>query len=963
MLPRAKPVRTRDAHQRLAAVGRGTRICLTALLTATLAFPAALSGQTGSVTGRITNTATGAAVGGVSIFLANLNLGALSRADGRYLLTNVPVGTHEITVERIGYRTETRTLAISATGATVADFALSEMAFAMDEIVVTGLAAAARRREIGTSLNTIAVSGEVEQRALPSIEAVLQGSGPGIMAMMNQGQVGASGKLQLRGPTTIGDNEPLVYVDGVRMSTRRIPTAQAFDGRNTRVAGFSWNDINMDDVERIEVIKGAAATALYGTEASSGVIQIFTKKGSEGSPQWTFSASTGVNFWPQLGSGIRAHPTRNDIDVAEHNGLIQRYSASVRGGLPGLNYHVSASGADEEGIVRTQWTKHWTGTANLGIELFEGATLDLTNAYTWRRTRQVPDGNNRYGYLLNVLRSGQGYLPGDRDHSWLLEQEYYNVTDTYIGGAGFKYVHGPVQHSVRLGLHLVSADNTGIQPWQFWLAQEGTIRNARATDRSLTAEYVGTLETALPGADELSSRFSAGAQLYDEERVSNSASGQNFPGPGNHTVSSAAITTGASSQSRQVNAGFFLQEMVAWRDLLFVTGALRFDGTSTFGENYGFQMYPKASVSLVASDLPSWPTTLVPAFRLRAAVGVAGQAPGTFDAVRTWDPVPARGGTEAAVSPGNLGNPDLGPEKTREYELGFDSELLGGRLGIDMTYYNARTTGALVNVPTVPSMGFLSSQPQNVGVMGSNGIELSANVRLIERAELQWGASYSLTTINSEAKDLGGAAFISAGNLQRIVVGYPMPSFFGRVVTNPDEYANPVYEQGVFLGSTFPDKLMNLSSEIRVGDLSLSGLGEWNLGGHMVNNTALLNAQRGVWAPCFDVQELNRVGRRNEIKAIDRARCLTGNRNDEYVEDASFFKVRNVTLSYRLPDRLLGPASSGTLSISGQNLWVHTRYTGTDPEVHEGGAENDSREDYYSMPPRRAIVTRLSITF
>jgi TonB-dependent SusC/RagA subfamily outer membrane receptor len=936
------------------------------LLALLLAPPGDLASQTGSLTGRVTNIASGAAIEGVQIFIAPLNLGALSRADGRYLLTNVPAGSHEVTVERIGFRPERRTITVSATGATAADFALSEMAFAMDEIVVTGLASAARRREIGTSLNTISVAGDIEQRALPSLETALQGSGPGIMSMMTGGQVGGSGKLQLRGPTTIGDNEPLVYVDGVRMSTRRIPVAAAFDGRNTRVAGFSWNDINMDDVERIEVIKGAAATALYGTEASSGVIQIFTKKGSQGSPQWTFSASTGVNFWPQLGSGINAHPTRNDIDVAEHNGLIQRYSASVRGGLEGLNYHVSASGSDEEGIVRTQWSKHWTATANLGIELFEGATLDLTNTYTWRRTRQVPDGNNRYGYLINVLRSGQGYLPGDRDHEWVLEQEYFNVTDTYVGGAGLKYVHGPFQHSVRLGLHLVNADNLGVQHWQFFLAPEGTIRSARATDRSLTAEYVGTVETSLFGSEAFSSRFSAGAQLYDEERVSNFANGQNFPGPGNHTVGSAAVTTGGSTSTRQVNAGFFVQEMVAWRDLLFLTGALRFDGTSTFGENYGFQMYPKLSASYVASDMEGWPTGVVPSLRLRAAVGVAGQAPGTFAAVRTWSPVPARGGTEAAVSPGNLGNPDLGPEKTREYELGFDSEFLNGRLGMDVTYYNAETTGALVGVQTIPSQGFLSSQSQNVGLMGSSGVELSARVRLVERDNLQWGASYSLTTINSEARDLGEAEWLSSGALQRIAIGYPMPSFFARVVTNPDEYANPIYTSASdpqFIGSTFPDKLMSLASELRFGDVSLSALGEWNLGGHMVNNTALLNAQRGVWAPCFEAQELNRTGRRNEIKAIDRARCLTGNTGAEFIEDASFFKIRNVTLAWNVPDFLLGPASSGTLSISGQNLWVKTDYTGTDPEVHEGGATNTSREDYYSMPPRRAIVTRLSITF
>jgi TonB-dependent SusC/RagA subfamily outer membrane receptor len=930
---------------------------------ALLALPPSLAAQTGSLTGRITNTASGSAVDGAQVFVAQLNLGTLSRADGRFLIPNVPAGTHEIVVERIGYRTERRSVTIGTTGATSADFALTEMVMAMDEIVVTGLAAAGRRREIGSSLNTINLAGKVEERALPSIEAVLQGSGPGIMSMTNQGQVGASGKLQLRGPTTMGDNEPLVYVDGVRMSTRRIPAGAAFDGRNTRVAGFSWNDINMDDVERVEVIKGAAATALYGTQASSGVIQIFTKKGTQGSPQWTFSASTGVNFWPQLGSGINAHETRNDIDVAEHNGMIQRYSAAVRGGLEGLTYHVSASGSDEEGIVRTQWSKHWTATANLGVELFPGATLDLNNTYTWRRTRQVPDGNNRYGYLINVLRSGQGYLPGNRDHEWVLDQEYFNVTDTYVGSAGLKYVHGPVQHSVTLGLHLVSAENTGVQPWQFFLAPEGTIRNSRATDRSLTAEYVSTLETSLFGSEELGSRFSAGAQLYDEERVSNFANGQNFPGPGNHTVSSAAVTTGGSNRTRQVNAGFFMQEMVSWRDLLFVTGALRFDGTSTFGENYGFQMYPKLSLSYVASDMAGWPTSLVPTFRVRGAVGVAGQAPSTFAAVRTWMPVPARGGTEAAVSPGNLGNADLGPEKTREYELGFDSELLNGRLGIDLTYYNARTTGALVSVQTIPSQGFLMSQSQNVGIMGSNGIELSANVRLIERDNLQWSTSYSLTTINSAAENLGEAEFISVGAMQRIQLGYPMPSFFARTVTNPDAFENPVYSPAVFVGSTFADKLMNASTEFRAGPVSLSGLGEWNLGGHMVNNTALLNAQRGVWAPCYNAQELNRTGRRAEITALERSRCLTGSTGAEFIEDASFFKIRNVTLSYRLPESILGPVSSGTLSVSGQNLWVKTDYTGTDPEVHEGNGVNTTREDYYSMPPRRAIVTRLAITF
>ena len=220
----------------------------------------------------------------------------------------------------------------------------------------------------------------------------------------------------------------------------------------------------------------------------------------------------------------------------------------------------------------------------------------------------------------------------------------------------------------------------------------------------------------LAGAGILGLAISFGAQSARVTEDVMNGTAENFPGTERPTLSNGSIRNVAESKFETVTAGGFLQNVLDWKDRYFVTLGLRVDGSSTFGSEFGLQTYPKASLSYIISDEPFWPANLGQV-KLRAAYGHAGRQPGAFDATRTWTQVGYGG--RPAFQTSNIGNPDLGPERTAETELGFDASLLGGRLTADFTYYHRKTTDALFRVLQPPSLGFPDPQLSNVGEMKS----------------------------------------------------------------------------------------------------------------------------------------------------------------------------------------------------------------------------------------------------
>jgi outer membrane receptor protein involved in Fe transport len=439
----------------------------------------------------------------------------------------------------------------------------------------------------------------------------------------------------------------------------------------------------------------------------------------------------------------------------------------------------------------------------------------------------------------------------------------------------------------------------------------------------------------------------------------------NFPGPGDPTLNSGAQTQSFENRLKVINAGMFVQGMVALKDRYFLTLGMRVDGNSAFGESFGLQPYPKASLSYVISDENFWPEVLG-TVKLRAAYGHAGRAPGAFDAVRTWNPVGWAG--DPAFKPLNVGNPDLGPERTAETEVGFDAALLDQRLSLDFTYYYQQTTNALFNVRQIPSLGFLGSQLKNVGKLENQGFEVALNAAMIKRQSLEWDLGVNVSGNRNMVLDLGGVAAFSLGSFGWIVEGQPVPVIRARKITNPDEKADAIVEQEAYYGPNSPTLTVGPHTTLRLpAGIQLSARGEYQ-GGNFIADAASLNAlNRAVdWPTCANARQLIASGQQQELTAKERMQCIPANViGDWFIYPADFFKLRDITL--KVPVRFAIPGtSSATLSLSALNVWTwkNKNFPVFDPEVGgDRGSLSVVRSITEHVPPPALYKMSLRVVF
>jgi outer membrane receptor protein involved in Fe transport len=374
----------------------------------------------------------------------------------------------------------------------------------------------------------------------------------------------------------------------------------------------------------------------------------------------------------------------------------------------------------------------------------------------------------------------------------------------------------------------------------------------------------------------------------------------------------------------------------------------------------------------VISEESFWPKW-IETMKLRAALGESGKAPGAFDAVRTWDPIAADEGTPA-FTPAQRGNPNLGPERTREIEAGFDMSTLKERLGIEFTAYRTRTLGALIGVAYPPSEGFTLNQLENVGTLQNRGLELGVNLGLVRTAAVDWNARVNVTAMKSKTIDTEGRE-ISTGLATYVKEGYPVPAYFGTKVTNPKAIADPILQENAFLGAVYPTRIIGAGTTLTLWkNVTLDVLGEFQRGAYLNNFVGYQNALRGIWRPCFDVQAKLRAAKAgdasalNGVTALQRARCAIDRekQNSNYwIEKADFFKLRSVSLTYDLPQRLVRFGRATSLTLAGRNLYRSTKYSGTDPEDQDASdaAGRLGRRDYYNLPPARSVQASLRVTF
>lgn len=993
------------------------------LMIAGAALPLAAQ-EPGSIQGTVVGQASGRAMEGAQVYIRGTNVGTLTNSSGHYVLRNLAPGSYRVTVHLIGYSDANKTVTVSAGTSTTLDFQLTASAVNLNEIVVTGTAATARKKELGNSTDVIAAS-QIENAPVANVEDVLQGRGNDVTIMSNSGQPGSGGTIKIRGVNTVSQSvQPLIYVDGVR-----IANDQHRAGWGGRTSTNPLQDIPAEDIARVEVVKGAAATTLYGTEAAGGVIQIFTKKGEAGQARWSAKLSTGTLMAPHFGKndptqfytkcGNLANlygviPTGSDAGqrlyfqdpTCPSDGDWQRPgfqgsgALSVRGGGEDLTYYASGNYSSTDGYLPTSWSKDGGFRANFAFTPSDPLKLSLSSAYQRRDTRWVADGNNAGGFLLDVGRGPFGYMQGGQPGDCVdVASDKRCITNGYVFGAqnytrshhfisSLELDYKPSEafvHRLTVGWDYEDIFDNTTRPFGNFLDPSGYYWPENTTHKKLSLDYSGSWNTDLTGS--ITSSLSWGGQLFRDWHHWTETDATGFAGPGEPTIESgAAITYVRDRPFAGTNAGFFLQELIGFQDRLFLTGGLRVDGNSAFGTNFGLQAYPKAQLSWVLSDYDFFPKGGIwDTFKLRAALGQSGKAPGAFDKLRTWTPVSGENG-QAGFAPDNVGNADLGPERTTEYEAGFDAGFLAGRVGLEFTAFRSETKDGLVPVNLPPSQGFLSDRTENVGSLRNEGLEGSLDVQVLDKQDLRWSLRFSGSVLRSKVLDLGPgsvqnptAHMIYTGLNSYMKVGHSAPAYYGYEITNPDAYADPnvITDSLSEIGPVFPTRELSISTSLRVmGNLRLDALMAYQGGFYQQNYTGYQSARRGAWFPCLGYQEafLN-GGDVSGYTAMERARCAPNGTSlydiSWWTEKGDFWKLRSVSLTYDLPSKILPWTRRTSITLAGRNLLVFTDYTGTDPEVTDsadhlnlvGDAGRFGRRDYYQIPPGRTLVLTLRTSF
>jgi TonB-linked SusC/RagA family outer membrane protein len=946
----------------------------------------------------------------------------------------VPVGQYRLRAQMLGHRLVEDTISVVAGQTVTRDIMMRVEALGLDALVITGTAGAARQREVGNAVAQINVATLPAPPA--SIGQLLQGRAAGVTVMPSSASAGSGSMIRLRGNVSVAmSNQPLIYVDGVRLRSdgyqRNVPPTGSVLRSGNDIAS-PMNDINPADIERVEIIKGAAAATLYGTEAAAGVIQIFTKRGQTGRPAWTADVDQGFSHALKFGpdpshappsdtiygcvivnpcSGTMAAyrdsfpdrfaglPLRGIsrsggtssylfIDPWLRNGYRQRYALSVGGGGEALQYFVSGTASDEDGVLPNDNEQRKVIRGNFSFTPLTNLLFSVNTSYTKDNISNTAGGNNAHGLTLNAFRRDRNYNSNDRPESikLMLNQELTSEIDHLVTGATISWSPmSSLTNKFTVGFDLAQIENRNLRPYGFVLAPTGIISDRRNAYQTLTFDYAGNYSFGL--LSNLRSTVSWGAQSVTTEQRETSAYGENFPGPGKPVVSSGGTTLGFEDRQRVVNAGLFGQALLDFKNRYFLTVGARVDGNSAFGEDFGLQTYPKASFSWVASDEGFWPSWS-PSMKLRAAWGQSGRAPGAFDAVRTWDPV--GWGGQPAFYPRNVGNPKLGPERTTEIELGFDAALFNNRLTSEFTWYKRNIDEALFNVRQVPSLGFLNSQLMNVGTMRSDGVELGVNATVFRRGSVEWSVGGSLYTNDTKVISLGGAAdFQLTGDVEGdfgwIMVGQAVPMVRTNFcVQNPDERV-PLNNAGVPTpviiavtpdnpnacnhGPNLPTHTYGMQTNLSLPyGIVFNARGEY-MGGHYMYDGAAFNAVvRSVrWPGCYDFYTLQETGRAAEATALQTARCTVSlTRADYFIYPADFFKLREVSLSVAVPQRFVRGVTSARLTFAGYNVWkwVNKDFPVFDPETgNNGGFGSRVRSILEHVPPPAVYTASMRMTF
>jgi len=979
------------------------------------------TGSGGTIAGTVRDRATQQPVSSAQISLVGTTRGALSNDQGMYRLTNVPAGAYQVRVLRIGYQASILPVTVTNGQTATADVALGATVVTLDQVTVTATGEQIRQRETGSSVATIAPAVE-ELAATSNFTDVLTSRAPGLYVQQSSGTAGTGSRIRVRGANSLSlSNEPLLIIDGVRAnndvgnrdqvnvsSSNTLGTNVATGGQTTS----RINDVNPEDIETIDVIRGPAGVALYGTAAANGVIQITTKRGRAGHTRWTAHAEGGrtsneTDFPDNVamrgtnaaGATVQCNidqrtlgnctpdqlVTRNPLtDLSPfRNGERRAVGLNASGGTDLYSFFVGGDYDGETGVFATSFSRKSSLRGNVRTQLRSNWDLSFNNSFVRDNTQLPISDNSTLGYM-GVGLLGRPLQSDTLNGGWFNrigpEQiDYLNVnvrTNRYSNSLNTNYQALPwLSFAGVAGLDYVNQlTKQIIPPNRVFVADypQGSVDSNPYNIYNWTSQ--GTATASFTPFTDIHSSTQIGAQ-YTQETFQGTAARGAVLTPGSSSLSgTSARFRVAEYNTDNILLGVFGQEQLSWRDRVFVNAGLRGDRNSAFGQRFGWVYYPTVNASWVASEEGFFPSNrVVSSLRLRAAYGQSGRQPNFRDAITYLNPtavrvdnaeLPAVTFTQAGV-----GDPTLKPERTSEQEVGFDAGVWNDRLNVQLTYYAKTTRDLLVQRPLAVSVGGSDTRFENIGRMQNRGWEgqLSGTVVKTDPVvfELLVGGSYN----ENKLVELGqGIAPITLnGARQQHRSGYPAGGWWQRPYTYSDANKDGMIgraevqlaDTAVYLGNPLPKTELQFQPAFTLfKNIRVQALVSRRAGYKTLNNT-----DRFRCAFAQNCRAINDPSAPLDDQAAAIAALLTTDAG--YIQDASFTKLREVSVTFAAPKRwaAMARAENLGLTLAGRNLATWTNYKGLDPELTSTPNQNFSTSDFLTLPPVRYLTARINLAF
>lgn len=1030
------------------------RFCLLILAGAFFCAPALtpLGAQdvTGTIRGVVVDSATNQPVADVTVVVEGSRRGAVTGTDGSYVIGGVPTGTHTVRARRIGFGAPAQIVTVTPGGTAVANFGLDRRVAILEEVVTTGYGTQ-RRLAITGSVSTI--DADAANVGVPvNVTNMIQGRAAGVTITQNSGEPGAGSQIRIRGGTSISaSNEPLYVIDGIPIANVESQTGGIGIGGSPPLPRNPMNLLNPADIESISILKDAAATAIYGARAANGVILVETKKGTGGGPTMEYEFSAGsssvrkhldVLSGDQYRAFVQAEVAAGRMtaaslanlgtantdweDAITRTGGVFNHNVAFAGGSANTQYRASLNYLNQQGVILSNGLKRYQARINGSHQAVDGRLrlgLNLTGS-------QVADDyvpyENTGGFEGGVLFNSINFNP---THP-IQVTDAAGVTTYYEIGPGSQSVRNPVALAEQIQdqgkstrvLGNASADldifrglvgriNVGVDRTDgsrriYWPrispVGAGFSGLADQTNRDNTSLTLQTLLTFQPEYSTNQTLEVVGGYEYNDFTRSDfgaqargfttDALGYNGLGGGSTLVPPFSYR----ESSRLVS--FFGRANWSLAERFFLTGVVRRDGASQFGEGNKWAVFPAISGSVRLTDAGLVPTGPFSELRLRAGWGRVGNP--AVPPYASLILLQADGGSRYAFgdqaitgySPFQNPNPNLKWEETAQTNVAMDYGFMNNRFSGSLEYYVKNTSDLLLRV-AVPQPAVAPDRLENIGKVRNKGVEFSLDAQLINSPTRNWMAGLVFSRDRNEVVDLGGRPFIITGILsgpgqsgapsQRILPGQPLGTFFGpeyvgvdgqgrqlfnRYTVTRDASGNetgrtlngtttsPGGDDFVIIGDANPNFTLGLRSQGNFGPFDMSVQVNSMQGMDVLNETALVYATKSS----------ARQGKNFLASALtDGVAPLEPSiYSDRWIEDGSFVRLQNITLGYtfNLPS-FTGTARGTRVFVSADNLAVLTDYTGYDPEAHTDTGLASRGIDYLHYPRPRTFTVGARVAF